>query len=65
MKQEGNGNHLHDFLSLSNLHRVATEVKAEEAEEENRFTDYLPEDIPVYTDDWNDDLSDLPPYEEK
>jgi hypothetical protein len=46
-------------------HRVATEVKAEEVEEENRFTDYLPEDIPVYTDDWKDDLSDLPPYEEK
>ena len=48
-------------------YRGAVEVRAEEVKGEECAPCELTAEEPtfVYTDDWNDDLSDLPPYEEK
>ena len=45
-------------------YRGATEAYAEEVEDTGTVPSGIPGDIPVYTDDWADDLSDLPPFEE-
>lgn len=45
-------------------YRGAMEVQAEDLEIPEAILMETPEEFPVYTDDWNDDLSDLPPFEE-
>lgn len=42
-------------------YRVSVEACAEEVEE----VEDTPVELPAYTDDWSDDLSDLPPFEEQ
>lgn len=45
-------------------YRGAVDVRTEEVTgEECAPLNAIPEKVPVYTDDWEEDLSDLPPYE--
>lgn len=46
-------------------YRGAVEIRPEEVKAEDCTpTEITPTEVMVYTDDWDDDLSDLPPFEE-